>query len=785
MVNPIPGFETLNANQKSAALHTDGPLVIYAGAGSGKTKTICYRIAHLISSGVYPYRILSVTFTNKAAREMKHRVEDLLGKRAVESMLVSTFHSACARILRHYATEIGFTQSFSIYDDSDQKSLLKNILAEFNIPEKTLPVNTVKSTIDKWKNAGETPELVQLRKVQAAGQKAKSLSAYRAHEDEELIHKIYGKYQDRLKQQNAMDFNDLILNTIFLLESKPQILERLQNRFQYLLVDEFQDTNPAQFKFVQLLSEKHQNLCIVGDDDQSIYSWRGAEPDYILNFTKFYPNAAVYKLEQNYRSTHLIVQAASDVIKHNRNRVDKQIWSSKVTQSKISLKSCLDASDEARHITRNIKRQKDNNHSFSSQAILYRTNAQSRSLEDELRKQLIPYVIYGSVRFYDRAEIKLALSYLKLLLNPNDIVSLEKALSAPRRGIGDKTFLSLIQDWQANGQNASLISHLHRVANGETSFKISRGNSGLKSFTESFVKIQHTLNHCSNIYEVFTQLMREVALEDFLVTQYPEDAEERKLNLHELGLAMNEESLEAQDVNSLEAESQSQEPLGKRLLIQFLNHAALASEPTTVGLEQGTSDAVTLMSIHSSKGLEYETVYLAGLEEGTLPHYNSLESSQTIEEERRLMYVGMTRAKEYLFLSHSNTHRFKPDLWVEPSRFLEEINPALLERDSLGKSARPKINRSYLDSEWDDNPAPFAKKSDTAASHTTHSQITYESLSEDIPWQKGQRVKHKTFGTGTIKGIEKSNQGYKLDVQFSQVGSKKILESFLEKEDYF
>ncbi|MEY4066132.1 MAG: helicase PcrA, partial [Pseudomonadota bacterium] len=529
----------LNEAQQQAVETLSGPLVVYAGAGSGKTRVICHRIAALIDQGVAPSSILAVTFTNKAAKEMRERVEHLIGGRA-RSIVVSTFHSACARFLRIFAREAGYSESFSILDDDDQKALIKDISQTLNVPDKLLSVATIKNKIDRLKNAGLSPEdyQKQIREhaIDAAQASREKLRRYGEDENAELIQKCYALYQYRLKSQNAMDFNDLLLVMVNLLKSNEAVLRQLQNRFRFFLVDEFQDTNPIQFKLIQLLSSETQNLCIVGDDDQSIYSWRGAEPAFILDFQKFYPEAKIIKLEQNYRSSGNIVRAATHLIAHNLRRAPKTLWTQATEGDSVVCRAATDPYEEAHFICNDLLKKFEQRKRFSDFAILYRTNAQSRVLEDELRRRMLPYIIYGSVRFYERAEIKTLLAYLRLIVNPDDNNAFARAISTPRRGFGDKALEKLKE--LASEKNTTLFKAACALARNEWTADVGRGLNALKSFERVLTKARSSLEFTGRPSVVLRDLLSDIQFEEFLRSAHPEDYDERWLNVVELQNAL-------------------------------------------------------------------------------------------------------------------------------------------------------------------------------------------------------------------------------------------------------
>lgn len=663
--------KSLNETQFQAATHYTGPAVVYAGAGSGKTKVICSRISWLIQEKhVPPYAILAVTFTNKAAKEMKERIQKEIGEEKARKLMVSTFHSFCARFLRIYADKLGFDNSFSIYDDNDQKALLKNVLKQLEISDQLLSVATVKSKIDNIKNQGMTPKDYEKTLGQNSASNGFTNSFFRMRASPFLVQKVYAEYQKKLKAQNALDFNDLLLAMTQLLKLYPEVLESLQSRFKYFLIDEFQDTNPIQFELISLLASKTKNLFIVGDDDQSIYSWRGADPSFILNFTKLFEDAKLFKLEQNYRSSKNIIQAAANVIQHNRGRAPKTIFTQNEPGSRISVYAAFDPPTEAHFIVNSIYTRLDDDKNFSNFCILYRTNAQSRLLEDALRKRMIPYIIYGSVRFYERAEIKVLLSYLKILINPKDDQSFLKIINTPRRGLGDSAIDKLTEI--ATSQDLSLVHVATEVVYGGIETEHIRALSKLKKLIMMLQEWKSFAQESSKASLLLQRMISDLRFEDYVRSTYPEDFDERLLNVLELKNGLVE--FENQYLNDAENAGEDISKITSyEIISKFIEQAMLMVEPTHHNVQAGHSNAVTLMTVHSAKGLEFPQVYIAGLEEGTFPHQNSLNSPEEIEEERRLMYVAMTRAKQRLTLTYSRRHRYKEFLPTQKSRFIDEI----------------------------------------------------------------------------------------------------------------
>jgi DNA helicase-2/ATP-dependent DNA helicase PcrA len=761
----------LNPVQKEAVSWIHGPVVIYAGAGSGKTTVICHRIQHLIQSKVSPSSILGVTFTNKASQEMKKRVSEFPRG---EHVTISTFHSISARFLRMFARAVGLTESFSIVDDGDQKTLLKAILKELNIQDSVLTPQILKSHIDKFKNQGflpedilQNPNILDTRKI---------FQKFGEVHDLELILKCYSLYQSRLLSLNSADFNDLLLLVVKLLSENQEILNNLQNRYEYFLVDEFQDTNPIQFEFIRLLSSRSQNLCIVGDDDQSIYSWRGACPEFMMNFQKYFEKAKIFKLEQNYRSTIPIVSAASAVVANNTIRSPKKLWTDKNSASLIHLNRYADIYDEASHISQQISEENRKGKAYNRIAILYRTNAQSRALEEHLRRKVIPYVIFGSVRFYERWEIKSLLSYFKVLVNVQDDVSFEKTLALPKKGFGQKS-IEYLQE-QSKILGLGVYQTALRIVEDSSSPLSFKARQLLLEKMEFFQRIKAQLMQDASLNKILNDTLTFLDFREYLKSYYPEDEEERWINVMELSNALLEFSAQHENLNSLEK------------LHLFLQECSLITDATFSGLQEFKDDAVTLMTIHAAKGLEFDTVFIVGLEEGTLPHYNSLDNELDVEEERRLMYVAMTRAKNQLYISHVMKNRLRMDTPTEPSRFISEIPlEYLTEESQLVATTKEKTyfseNMQFLKFP---KSAPFrhgsVKPSNTLVSGTSiYSQkkdVSFFKAQDDCPWKSGQQVQHSIFGTGKIEKIEKSSDGYKLEIRFPQVGIKKLMDSYVQ-----
>jgi DNA helicase-2/ATP-dependent DNA helicase PcrA len=714
----------LNTKQEAAVIHNEGPLLVLAGAGSGKTRVLTQRIMRLIQEGVSPYRIFAVTFTNKAAKEMKDRVVRDLGPSA-NDLWISTFHSSCLRILRRHAEAIQYQKQFAIYDDTDQKTLIKKICASLNLSETLFKPQMVQFHINQAKNAGHTPD------------------AFPTHGDFILgkVQEVYKIYQEELRRNQAMDFGDLILNALLLFRGHPEILAEYQNRFLYVMVDEYQDTNITQYQLIRALSDKWKNVFVVGDDDQSIYKFRGAEIRNILDFQKDFPNAKVVRLEQNYRSTQTILNAANAVIRGNKKRMGKELWTENNNGDLISLYCGPTDRDEARFVAEQIKTLRES-YRLRDMAIFYRVNAQSRSLEDELRKAGIPHKIYGGTRFYDRQEIKDMLAYLRLLVNPADSVSLKRVINVPARGLGKTTLDKL--DEAATRQGVSFWDVLTGGLGGFETHPYENDGLGLntgtiqklKSFVALIQKIKTALSEMP-LDEFFPYLYEQTGYWNMLVQEKSIEAQGRQENLTEF-VNVIDDYLQTAEEPSLEG---------------FLDQVSLVSDLD--GLTED-NDFVTLMTVHLAKGLEFDAVFIVGMEEGLFPHSRSLDQPDELEEERRLCYVGMTRAKKRLFLNLATERRlFGTPQYNFPSRFLKEMPEDLLdaihhEHHGMGGRFPQKTN-------------PSTRSIDFAYSQ------------EDYPVRPGSRVRHAVFGDGKVESYEGQLENLKVTVRFQSGVQKKLI----------
>ncbi|HAQ1144871.1 TPA: DNA helicase PcrA [Enterococcus faecium] len=728
----------MNPRQKEAVLHTDGPLLLMAGAGSGKTRVLTHRIAYLIEEKeVNPWNILAITFTNKAAKEMKERVNAILASGG-EDVWVSTFHSMCVRILRRDVDFIGYNRNFTIIDSSEQLTLMKRILKELNIDPKKYDPRSILGTISQAKNSLQTPQ--DFAKMQG--------SYY-----EEIAAKCYAAYQKELQYNQCMDFDDLIMNTIRLFEEHPDSLTYYQNKFHYIHVDEYQDTNHAQYTLVNLLAGRFRNLCVVGDADQSIYGWRGADMQNILDFEKDYPDAAVILLEQNYRSTKNILSAANQVIENNSNRKPKNLWTENKEGNKITYYRADNERDETRFIVDRMQEEIRSNHrNYGDFAILYRTNAQSRVMEETLLKANIPYKMVGGHKFYDRKEIKDILAYLNVLVNPQDSISFERIVNSPKRGIGPGSIEKLRS-----------FASLHEWPLLEAAQNVDLANIGgkagqqLGAFGEMIQEVTQMIP-----YLTVTELTKEVLdrsgyLEDLKI-QNTLEAQARIENLEEFLTVTQEFDKQFEQQNEEDADAPEEK------LTVFLNDLALVSDIDN--LEEDASQ-VTLMTLHAAKGLEFPVVFLIGLEEGVFPLSRALMEESELEEERRLAYVGITRAEEALYLTNAFSRTlYGRTQYNRPSRFVEEIDQELLEIEGM----RPTPKKTPV----------FAKK--TAYSYKQPETAVVPSKSatggENNSWKPGDKVKHKKWGLGTVVRVSGTPKDLELDVAFPSQGVKRLLAAF-------
>lgn len=730
----------MNPRQKEAVMHTEGPLLLMAGAGSGKTRVLTHRIAYLIEEkNVNPWNILAITFTNKAAREMKERVNQLLGSGG-EDVWVSTFHSMCVRILRRDVDQIGYSRNFTIIDTSEQNTLMKRVLKELNIDPKKYDPRSILGAISNAKNELLTP----------ADYENQQGSLF-----EQIVGRCYALYQKELRNNQCMDFDDLIMNTIRLFKENGDALQFYQRKFHYIHVDEYQDTNHAQYTLVNLLADRFKNLCVVGDADQSIYGWRGANMQNILDFEKDYPDAAVILLEQNYRSTQTILNAANQVIKNNRNRPDKNLWTENSAGEKITYYRGDSERDEARFIVSEMQKQiADKGRKFGDFAVLYRTNAQSRVIEEMLLKANVPYTMVGGRKFYDRKEIRDILAYLSAIANPSDSLSLERIINVPKRGIG-ATSVEKLREF-ASLHEWSLLEAAMNVDLANISGKAGKELGSFGMMMDQFAQMIPYLS----VTELTKEILDKTGYKQDLINQNNLESQSRLENLEEFLTVTQEfdKRFEAQNEDDADAPEEK--------LTVFLNDLALLSD---VDSYEEESSQVTLMTLHAAKGLEFPVVFLIGLEENIFPLSRALMEESELEEERRLAYVGITRAEEELFLTNAFSRTlYGRTQYNRPSRFVEEIEQDLLQ--SLGERTQPKGAAASF------QPKVFKPTYTQPRQSTVSSRQTTTAAGNQ--WQVGEKVNHKKWGVGTIVRTTGAAQDLELDVAFPQQGVKRLLAAF-------
>lgn len=727
-------YETLNPMQQEAVYHTEGPLLILAGAGSGKTRVLTYRISYLIDEKkVNPWNILAITFTNKAAGEMRERVDDIVGFGS-EQIWVSTFHSACVRILRRFADHLGYERNFVIYDTDDQKSVVKEICKRLNIDTKIYKERTIMSAISSAKN-----EMINAKEyaMNSAGDFAKK-----------RIADVYDEYEKVLYKNNAMDFDDLLVKTVEILRNNEDVLNYYQERFKYIMVDEYQDTNTVQFRLVSLLAGKYRNLCVVGDDDQSIYKFRGANIYNILNFEKEFPDAKVIKLEQNYRSTQTILDAANSVIRHNKGRKEKTLWTANEVGEKIAFHQYLNEYDEAYQvvdeIARNVSRGKAH---YNDYAILYRTNAQSRVLEEKFVARSIPYKIVGGVNFYQRREIKDILAYLKTIDNGRDDLAVRRIINVPKRGIGLTTMNRALEYGEA--REMSLFDALECC---EDIPKIGKAAEKIKGFV-NMIEVFRAQSEYITLAELLTNILEETGYIKELEAEDSEVAQGRIENIDEL-------------MNKIVAyEEEEEEPT----LSGFLENVALVSDIDSLNEAE---DYVMLMTLHSAKGLEFPYVYMCGMEDGLFPSYMTIvnDDPEEIEEERRLCYVGITRAKKKLTMTFAKSRMVRGSTQFNMiSRFVREITPELFD---LGAKPEKKKQESHIQ-----RPSDFSRKQ-AAKKVTSYGKAFEVNKASALDYTVGDMVRHVKFGVGTVINIVDGGRDYEVTVDFEKSGVKKMFASF-------
>ncbi|MDE6357445.1 MAG: UvrD-helicase domain-containing protein, partial [Eubacteriales bacterium] len=699
-------INTLNDKQKQAVLKTEGALLLLAGAGSGKTRVLTHRIAYLIENGVRPFNILAITFTNKAAREMKERVEAITeyGK----DVWISTFHSTCVRILRRDIERLGYTNQFTIYDADDSEKIIKEICKDYMINEKDLPAKRIMNEISRQKD----------KLITANTYLQNNSSDFR----KKTIADVYVAYENRLRANNALDFDDLIFKTVQLFANNIDILEKYQERFKYIMVDEYQDTSTCQYTLIKLLANKYKNICVVGDDDQSIYGWRGADINNILDFEKDFENAEMIKLEQNYRSTKVILNAANEVIKNNFGRKQKELWTENDEGELINYNKCGSDRDEAIFIAKTISEKVKNGQDYKDFAILYRANSLSRLIEEQLVQQSIPYKLYGGVNFYGRKEIKDILAYLKILQNPNDDISLKRIINVPKRGIGDTT-ISKISQYAIENE----ISFFQALKNVDEIEDLGRKKKNIVDFYELITHFMECVE-CEDIPTLIERILDETGYNLELEKEGTEDAISRKENLQEL-------------INkAVEFEEYNEEVEGEAILIRFLEEVSLVADIDSMEDEE---NVVTLMTLHSSKGLEFPVVFIAGFEEGIFPSYRAITSPDetVIEEERRLLYVGITRAKEKLFITSANSRLQRGEyIHNATSSFLKEIPKNFLNMIAKQeKETTTNQTKNYIKKETTYKPnISYLKKNIPSPKNVT------------LDFAEGDTVTHFKFRNGKV-----------------------------------
>lgn len=722
----------LNPEQKEAVKTTEGPLLIMAGAGSGKTRVLTQRIAYLmVEKGINPYNILAITFTNKAAKEMRHRIAAVLGG-ASEDIWISTFHSMCVRILRKDIDRIGYNRNFTILDTTDQQSVIKGILKDRNIDPKKYDPRAILGSISSAKNELVTPE-----------EYSKTAGDYFS----QIVSDVYAEYQRRLRKNQALDFDDLIMQTIHLFQRVPEVLEFYQRKFQYIHVDEYQDTNRSQYFLVKQLASRFRNLCVVGDSDQSIYRWRGADIANILSFEKDYPNAKVVMLEQNYRSTKRILQAANKVIENNSGRKDKNLWTENEEGNKIYYYRADSEQGEAQFVIGKIQEiRRETSKKLADIAILYRTNAQSRVMEEMLLKANIEYSIVGGIKFYDRKEIKDTLAYLRLISNPDDDISLQRVINVPKRGVGSSS-IDKIANFAAL-HDMSMYQALDAVELIGLSPKITKSVTEFRNLIRQYSEMQEYLS----VTELVEEVIDKSGYVDMLKAEKSIEAQSRLENIEEfMSVTKNFE-----DANE------------DKSLIAFLTDLALVADIDKLDDDGNQADAVVLMTLHSAKGLEFPVVFLIGLEEGVFPHSRSLMEEVEMEEERRLAYVGITRAEQQLFITNAQMRTlFGRTNMNAPSRFIKEIPEELL--DGLAPKKQTSTNNS-----------PFGRQqSPQSPRRAVMRPATTSTGGEGIDWSVGDKAVHGKWGTGTVVSVKGEGDSKELDIAFpSPVGIKRLLAKF-------
>jgi len=796
----------LNPQQREAVLHTKGPLMIIAGAGSGKTKVLTTRIAHLMAKGVDSFRILALTFTNKAAKEMKERVEHILGNNESRNLYIGTFHSVFARILRAEASRIGYPQSFTIYDTDDAKSVLKTVINELNLDDKIYKPSTVYNRISSAKNALVTAEDYA---------NDYGLQQEDARANRPAISQIYSDYAKRCFKNGAMDFDDLLLQFYLILKNHPDALHKYQHKFSYIMIDEYQDTNPAQYEIIKLLGAAHENVCVVGDDAQSIYGFRGATIENILLFRKDYDDVKLVKLEQNYRSTKNILQVANEVIGNNKEQIEKELWTENLEGEKIRVVRTMTDNDEGKYIADNIQEQKLRNHFFNREfAILYRTNAQSRAFEEALRRMNLPYTIFGGISFYQRKEIKDYIAYLRIIVNSQDEEALKRIINYPVRGIGKTSLDKLIL--VANEQNISLWEVLTRA--GSFGFRagtleaIDNFVTMIKSFTSMLKK--------SNAYDVAFHVGKQTGLVKELFNDKSTEGIQRYENIQELlnsikewvddkqnrsqidedGVVMEEPPADFENSRNQENNNLFEEPIPDRplredvLLSAYLQQISLLTDSDQ---KDENADTIKLMTIHAAKGLEFSCVFAVGLEEMLFPNAMSINTREELEEERRLFYVVITRAKQKLWITYANTrYKFGQVVQNEPSRFIKELPEDSIDksnasggfRNNGGTSASDRMKgwgaqrgnssddvRYFNEPRKKEERPGYLPLTPSVSKPIIHQPSPDFAPSDTSELKAGQKVEHQKFGFGEVLKMEGASHNPIATIKFELNGEKKIM----------
>lgn len=758
-------LDKLNDKQREAASYVGGPLLILAGAGSGKTRVLTYKIAYLLEQNIVkPWEILAITFTNKAAKEMKERVISLVEENANDIWL-GTFHSVCVRILKREIESLGYTRDFNIFDELDKEKVIKEVLKKLNISDKEYPVSYIKYEISRAKDNMKGPD--------------EYLSEATGDFRKEKVARVYSAYQELLKKNNAIDFDDIIMLTVKVFLNNPDRLQYYQNKFKYILVDEYQDTNKIQFLLISLLSAAHGNICVVGDESQSIYGFRGADISNILNFEKEFPNAKIVKLEENYRSTKTILEAANQVIKNNKSKIDKKLWTENKTGDKIVYNTLPNEYEEVEYIVDKVDEIcRKENKTYSDFAILFRTNAQARVLEEVFMRSGTPYRLIGGIKFYARKEIKDITSYLKFIQNPNDNISLRRIINEPKRGIGNTALERL--DEIATANNTSIFEVIKNSDN-LVGIRSSGNIIMFREMIEELISKKDTMP----VSEYIKLVLKSSGYEAMLNETLDKESELRFDNLLEfIGVAMEFEKENADNT-----------------LADFLDSIALVSDVDS--LEEG-AEAVTLMTMHSAKGLEFNVVFLVGMEEGLFPSKRSIEEDESTEEERRLCYVGITRAREKLFFTNTKKRTlYGMTTYSFPSRFIEEISEDLLDeksktnviRNNKGKERNldneyTKVQGilSHLESGYGKIDSKTSKKSsfgmsvDNFLKNITGNSSNIVTEKRNVSYTVGMRVKHKKFGEGFIQKIEPEGDDFKLEIMFDKFGFKRLMANYTPLE---